>query len=120
MPEFAIVSLEEARRRIATSRRGHYFAEYGEYIQQLDGDQAGTLVATEGESVLTIRRRLAAAADILGKNLVIKRTGDELYFWLEPSAEPTEEERPRRRYRRPAQAAEESNTGEQVPPIEAP
>ena len=56
--------------------------------------------AGEGESVLTIKRRLATTAELLGTVLTVKRVGDSLYFWVEPPPEPVEEELPRRRGRR--------------------
>ena len=45
---------------------------------------------------MTVRRRLTTAAKQMGKDLVTKRVGDEVYFWPKPPA--------RRRGRRPRNA----------------
>jgi hypothetical protein len=47
-------------------RAARYVGEYTEYIQQLDRDQAGVLAAGEGENIMTVRRWLTSAAEILG------------------------------------------------------
>lgn len=97
MPYFEIVSWQEAQLMTVSRRQGRFIQEYAGYIQQLAQGQAGKLHPLENEKPITIRRRLALAAQALGVNLVIKRAGDELYFWVEPSAE---ERPPRRRIRR--------------------
>ena len=92
MPEFATVSLKEAQLRTIPGRQGKFINEYAEYIHSLPIGQAGRLTAGESENPLTIRRRLVSAAQALDINLIIKRSGNNLYFWRE---EP-EEEQPRR------------------------
>jgi hypothetical protein len=87
MPQFEIVSLEEAMTRAATSRRARMAREYLSYIEQLGEGQAGRLKAVEGEKLSTIRRRLIAAAKLAGKSLKVKRVGEELYFWIQPAGE---------------------------------
>ena len=69
MPKFDIVSMAEAGA-----------------IQGLEPGQAGRLVPGEGERVTTVRRRLGAAAKLSGKELVIKRVGEEVYFWSSEKA----------------------------------
>ncbi len=96
MPTFEVISLQEARVKTATGRRGQSLQQYADYIQQLPEGQAGKLEATGDEKVSAVRRRLTIAANLLGKELTIKRMGDELYFWVEPD----QEERPRQRRRR--------------------
>lgn len=110
MPRFETIPLPEAKARTASRRTAQYISEYIGYIQQLSRDQAGMLVATEEENILTIRRRLKTAADMLGKKLTIKRAGEELHFWVEPVLE----ERPRRRggRRRGSTGEGETATGE--------
>ncbi len=109
MPTFDVVPLQEARLKTATGRRGQFLQQYADYIQQLPQSQAGRLQATEDEKVSAVRRRLTIAADTLGKKLTIKRMGDELYFWVEPS----QEEKPRRRGRR---SSTPEATGQDEPP----
>jgi hypothetical protein len=105
MPDFEIVPLNEAQSRTAlVGRRGALIQEYVGYIQQLGRKQAGKLQVTGDEKIMTIRRRLAQAAQALDMNLVIKRSGEELYFWAQPSAE----ERPRGGRRRRGQSNEGS------------
>ncbi len=69
--------------------------QYMDYIGQLETRQAGKLIPDEGESTAAIRRRLGAAAQLLGKSLVVNRLGDVVYFWEESSGPGT-----RRRGRR--------------------
>ncbi len=95
MPTFEKVPLQEAMLKTATGRRAQLAQEYLQYIQQLPEGQAGKLQAGEDEKITAVRRRLGDAARLAGINLVIKRTGDELYFWVEPS----EQEKPARRRR---------------------
>ena len=57
--------------------------------------QAGRLLIADDEIVTIIRRRLVTTARLMGKELVIKRSGDELYFWLKA----VEEDKPRLRGR---------------------
>jgi hypothetical protein len=96
MPEFEVVPLDEARLKTASGRQGQIVKQYSIYIERLEAGGAGKLQASPNEKITTIRRRLVTTARLLGKELVIKRTGDELYFWIKSSAE---EERPRRRRR---------------------
>ena len=107
MPAFETIPLQQAMLKTATGRRAQLAQEYLQYIQQLAEGQAGKLQAREDEKITTVRRRLGDAARLAGKNLVIKRTGEDLYFWVEP----TGEERPRRRGRRPRRV-EEDNSAE--------
>ena len=102
MPNFEIVPLQEAQVKTASGRQGQFLQQYADYIQQLPEGQAGKLQATEDEKISTVRRRLTTAATMIGKNLVIKRGGEELYFWVEPS----QEKKPRRRGGRRSQEAD--------------
>ena len=84
MPKLDIVPIEEARGKSASEgKRAQILQEYQGYIDRLTKGQAGRLVPGDGETVSTIRRRIGAAARQAGKNLSIKRVGDEVYFWVE-------------------------------------
>ena len=83
MPTFERIPLGEAKTKTASGKRAHIIAEYVAYIDQLAGGEAGKLQPSEGESVGAVRRRLGAAARQAGKDLTIKRKGDEVYFWVE-------------------------------------
>ncbi len=83
MPKFDRVPLGEARMKTASGKRAQIIAEYVRYIEQLGDGEAGRLRAAEGEPITTVRRRLGAAARQLERNLTIRRTGDEIYFWTE-------------------------------------
>ena len=102
MPQFEMLPLEEAMMRSATGRRAEITKEYLSYIEQLGEGQAGKLAVSEGETYATIRRRLGAAAKLVNKDIIVRRAGDDLYFW----AQPQEQSRPRRRGRRPRGAAQ--------------
>ena len=87
MPKLDIVSIEEAIAKTASEsasvrKRAQILQEYQGYIDQLKGGEAGRLVASAGESTATVRRRIGAAARAAGKNLTIRRAGDEVYFWV--------------------------------------
>jgi hypothetical protein len=91
MPEFTTVSVTEAKLRTTSGRQKTFLQEYAEYIQQLPKGQAGRLRIGESENPLTIRRRIGVAAQTLGLNVIIKRSGNDVYFWREDG----EEEQPR-------------------------
>jgi hypothetical protein len=114
MPEFEIVSMDEATLRTASGRQGQYLKEYVSYIRQLPQGQAGKLHLLEQENPTTIRKRLAIAAQAVGIPLIIKRSGQDIYFWIEQPSKPAGEEQPkRRRGRRP-------RTQQEPAPLEEP
>jgi hypothetical protein len=127
MPEFTTVSVTEAQMRTVPGRQGTFMNEYADYIQQLPQGQAGRLTIGEGEKHTTIRRRLSVAAKALHIPLLIKRSGNDLYFWLQDGE--AEQLRTKHRYtrrnRRQEETAEQyfSKTGElehEVPAEESP
>jgi hypothetical protein len=83
MPEFTTVSLKEATLQTSSARQKRYLREYIDYITMLPKGQAGKLRTGEEEKHATIRRRLGVAAKTLGISLIIKRSGNDLYFWKE-------------------------------------
>ena len=92
MPTFEFLSAWDAHIELTLrGRRGAVLREYMGYIEQLDPEHAGRLTAMEGESTAAIRRRLGAAAQLLGKSLVVTRDGRVVYF------REGKEERPHRR-----------------------
>ena len=106
MPNFQLMPLDEARKKAALGgKRGELLAEYLGYIDGLQEGQAASLKAAEGETVGAVRRRLGAAARLGGKELVIKRVDDEVYFWLK---EPDRRGRGRRRGRPKASSGDGS------------
>ncbi len=84
MPTFDQMPLQEAMLKTATGKTAQITQEYLGYIEQLPEDQAGRLQPDEGESVATIRRRLGVAAKLSGKDIIIKRQGNGVYFGEEP------------------------------------
>jgi hypothetical protein len=98
MPEFTTVPVQEAQLRTIPGRQGRFINEYADYIQQLPHGQAGKLTIGGDEKQSTVRRHLATAAKAMHITLIIKRSGNELYFWRKDG----EAEQPRtRRGRRP-------------------
>ncbi len=85
MPRFEVLSLTEAQTKSATGKRAQIMQEYLGYVDQLRGGQAGSLEPGAGETLTAIRRRLNAAAKQSGKDLVVRRTEDRLYFWPPPA-----------------------------------
>jgi hypothetical protein len=119
--------MKEARLRTTSGRQAKYLSEYAEYIQQLPQGQAGRIRVGEQEKHLTIRRRLVTTAKALGMNMIVKRSGNDLYFWREDGTE--EQPKPKRRYTRrnrrgragdyfPPQPLIEPELGEQGVPVE--
>ena len=97
MPTLEIVSLQDAKRDLSLiGKRGAIVRQYMDYIDQLEAGQAGKLTPDEGETTAALRRRLGAAADLLGKKLVVNRQGDTVFFWEEGNS-PTPRRRGRRR-----------------------
>ena len=94
MARFDILSINEAQMQSATGKRAEILREYTGYIGRLQEGQAGRLSAEQGETLGAVRRRLGAAAKLLGKTLIIKRTDKCVYFWGDASTR-------RRRGRRP-------------------
>jgi len=96
MPEFTTVSVQEAQIRTIPGRQGKFINEYADYIQQLPAGQAGKLRIGADENHAAVRRRLVSAAQALGRNLIIKRSGSDIYFWSqERGAEQPRRGRPR-------------------------
>ena len=81
MPTFEIVPLNDAMLKSATGPRARITAEYLAYINELEKGRAGRLQLGEGETVAAVRRRLGVAAKIAGKELVVKRSGDTIFFY---------------------------------------
>jgi hypothetical protein len=100
MPEFTTVSVTEAKLRTTSGRQKTFLDDYVTYIQQLPKGQAGRLRIKEQENAFTIRRRLGVAAQTLDINLIIKRSGNDVYFWREDTGE--EQPRAKRSYTRRA------------------
>jgi len=98
MPEFTTVSVQEAQLRTVSGRQANFINAYADYIQQLPQGQAGKLSIGEGEKHTAVRRRLVTAAKAMNIPLIVKRSGNELYFWREDGEA---EEPQRRRGRRP-------------------
>jgi hypothetical protein len=109
MPEFTTVSVTEAKLRTTSGRQKTFLDDYVTYIQQLPKGQAGRLRIWESENPLTIRRRLAGAAQALGITLSIKRSGRDVYFWREDG----QAEKPQRRRGRRPRAG---RPGDLIPP----
>jgi hypothetical protein len=111
MPEFTTVSVTEATLQTSSGRQKRYLHEYIDYITTLPKGQAGKLSTGEEEKHTTIRRRLGVAAKTLGIALIIKRSGNDLYFWREDGGE--EQPRTTRRYTRRGRPAEETTPMDQ-------
>ena len=84
MAKFEMVPQAEAEIKSATGKRAEVLSEYLGYIEKLETGQAGKLEASEGETIGAVRRRIGAAAKLAGKDMVIKRVGPEIYFWVKP------------------------------------
>lgn len=81
MPKFELLPQSEAEMKSARGKRAETAKEYLGYIGQVSKGQVGKLTPGEGETTAALRRRLGAAAKLAGEELVIRRTGDDIYFW---------------------------------------
>jgi hypothetical protein len=81
MPTFEIVSQPDAELKTAVEKRAKILSEYLSFVEQLKAGQAGRLSASEGETIGAVRRRIGAPAKLAGKDVVIKRVGEEIFFW---------------------------------------
>jgi len=98
MPDFELVQLDEVEWNTQMiGKRGAIMREYIGYIERLKDGHAGKLQGNEGETTAAIRRRLGSAAKYLGKELVVQRVGDQLYFWEEGSPGAPKRRRRRRK-----------------------
>jgi hypothetical protein len=111
MPEFTTVSVQEAQLRTIPGRQGRFMNEYADYIQQLPQGQAGKLLIGEDEKHTTVRRRLITAAKVMQIPLIIKRSGNDLYFWRECGE--AAQKSTKRRYTRRGKAQEETPAPDQ-------
>ena len=112
MPEFTTVSVTEAKLQTTSGRQGQYLHEYIDYITTLPKGEAGKLSTGEEETPVTIRRRLGVAAKTLGIPLIIKRSGNDIYFWRGEGGE--EQPQRKRSYTRRATPDEESTPMDQA------
>jgi len=83
MVKFEVMSQTKAELDSATGRRAEIMVEYLGYLNQLKEGEAGVLtVSGSDESPTALRRRIGKAAQAAGKEIVIRRKGDAIYFWL--------------------------------------
>ena len=86
MPTLELVSLQDAQLELSLSGKGgEIMRQYMDYVSQLEAGRAGKLTPDVGETTASVRRRLGAAAQLLGKNLSVKRQGNVVFFWEEDS-----------------------------------
>ena len=112
MPEFTTVPVQEAQIRTIPGRQGAFINEYADYIQQVPSGQAGRLRGGESENPMAMRRRLAAAAKAMHITVIIKRSGNDVYFWREDGGD--QQPRTKRRYTRRETQEEESTPLDQA------
>lgn len=84
MPRFETLPLDVAQFNSLTSKRARILKEYMAFIEQVPDGSAGKLEPSEGETTNAVRRRLGAAALVLGRKLTIRRVENSVYFWVAP------------------------------------
>ena len=83
MAKFEVISQTKAEMDSATGKRAELMNEYLGYLNQLKDGEAGMLeVSDDSESPTALRRRIGKAAEFAGKEIVIKRKDDAIYFWI--------------------------------------
>ncbi len=86
MPTFTLLTIPQAQARSATGKRAQLLQEYMDYLGRVPAGQAGQLQAGPGETTNAVRRRLGAAAKATGKKLVMRRSNDMVFFWVQPGS----------------------------------
>ncbi len=86
MPQLDLLSIETAILHSGTGKRASILREYISIIEQIPAGKAGRLAAGVGETLGAIRRRLGATAKQFNRTLIIKQTGDYVYFWVDPKS----------------------------------
>ena len=81
---FEIIPAGDVPQPKATGRHAEILNEYLRYIEQVGRNEAGKLTPADGETTRAVRRRLGAAAKQAGTNLIVKRNGQDIYFWAKP------------------------------------
>ena len=84
MPRFEIMAAGDVPQPKPTGRRAEILNEYKGYIEQIGRREAGKLTPVEGETTQAVLRRLRAAAKLAGTNLIVRRNGQDIYFWTKP------------------------------------
>ena len=83
MVKFERMSQTRAEMDSGTGKRAEIMVEYLGYLNQLKDGEAGMLtVSSSDESATALRRRIGKAAQAAGKEIVIRRKDDAIYFWL--------------------------------------
>ena len=83
MPKFSRLTVEKALLKTKSDTRQKVLADYIRFINGLTVGDAVKVVASDGESLSTIRRRLGDAMRLSGQKIEIKRGDDGIYFWLQ-------------------------------------
>ena len=82
MPAFRRVSRDEtSSRRPAVNPALARLKQYQGYVKKVAPGVTGRLTPGKGETPAAVRRRLGAAAKVLGVQLTVKRVGDRVFFW---------------------------------------
>jgi hypothetical protein len=83
MPRFETVPMEELKLATAISERKRKSLEaYMGYVDQLTPDTGGRLICDPSEKITTVRNDLKQAAGLRGKDIVVRRSGNVLAFYL--------------------------------------
>ena len=88
LPDFEQVPVEELIPKGSTWNTAETMRKYLGYIDQLRAAHVGKLKPAEGETILSVRRGLGAAAKSSGKELRIKQSDGCVYFWIETEGWP--------------------------------
>jgi hypothetical protein len=84
MPKFETVPVAEIKAVLRMSEpRKKKLETYVGYINQLSDDKGGKLTCSPSENVTTVRNDLKLAAQMAGKNLKIRRSGNIISFYIE-------------------------------------
>jgi hypothetical protein len=97
MPKFETVKMEELKKTLGISpQRMRKLENYMEHISRLSQEVGGKVTCEKGENINTVRNNLKKAAQILGKEITTRRSGNVIAVYLSQG---------KRRGRKPGKAA---------------
>ena len=84
MPKFETAPIDEIKSGTRMSeKKRKILEEYSGYVNQLSDTMGGKLICGPDENVISVRNYLKVAADIAGKNIKIRRSGNVISFYAE-------------------------------------
>jgi len=83
MPKFEAVKMDELKKTIGISpQRMKKLKEYSEFLSKLTPHNGCKVTCDRGENINTVRNNIKKAAQIAGKNVTTRRSGNVIGVYL--------------------------------------